>query len=436
MGVCFTVWGPVAAWAAPVKWTSEIKKDYADQAAWVELLTQMRENHFHYGTVVGAERLLQYFSDIKTKEFAYQTLVESGDAGFPFSLSPDFIAGDIELSATDNFAQTYNLYKATTNAQKNMNKWADNYFNKIDKANFGKYLLYKALESARNKKYDEATLALDQLLAKAKGPENATLAKRAARTLARMLYEQTLYQQSFDIYQNYLLRLNPVDDLDWIEAAWALYRLGRDEEALGYLFNIDAGHPGYIYLEQYIIRSLIYREKCDQKATASLGESFDKAFGTTLEGIKTGKSLKQFPLLKKIYLGNNDYYKIDRLAMELNLEKKRLSELPRKLRDRADFLYTTELTNLERQRDSAEEEALDGAGRSLLILAESLRFLKFDVAREKYNPDKVFAPDPPPLDKVITENSPTNFDIHWIQWGDLWRDERLLMRALIKNRCE
>ena len=425
--------------SAPVKtWTGSLKKDFDDPQKWVLLIQDMKDKHFHYGVILASERMLQYFSDVKSKEFAYQNIIEGIDSGYPFSLTADFISGDIELSAADNFSQSYNLYKATASTQKNMSKWAENYFGRIDKANFPKYLFYKSLEALNAKKIDEALNYLDDTLARTKGPEYAALAAKAARTLARLLYSQGQYKQSLEVYQNYLLKLNPIEPLDWLETAWNLYRLNRNEEALGILYNLESINDGEIDLEKYIIRSLIYRDQCDSEATEKLSRGFDQIFGTTLEAIKTGKPLKNFPLLKRIYLGHSEYYRPMRILKEIDFEKKRIGDLKRVSRPFADFLYSTEIINLNRIADASEEEALDGAARSLVILSESLRFVKFEVAREKFNPDKVFAPNepPPPEIQIITQTQASTFDIHWIQWNDFWRDERLLYRVKLKRKCE
>ena len=424
------------SFAATAKWSSEIKPGFDDSSKWMALLNQMHEQHFHYGMVAGSERMLQYFIDIKSKEFAYQSLVRSVDEGYPYSLSHDFIAGDLELTTSDSFAQSYNLYKATANTQKNMAKWAENYFNRVDKINFNKYLFYHALESAKSKKLDDTLAFLDQTLNKVKETDQAPLARKAARTLARTLYANAQYKQSLDIYQNYLLKLNPIDMEDWIEAAWNLFRLGQEDLALGYLFNLDSLTTPDIYLEPYVIRSLIYRNKCDAQATEALNQEFEAKFGATLEGIKTGKALKSFPVLKLIYNGTSEYARTTRILNELQLEKKRVPELPSEQRALADFLYSSEINSMTRKVEASEEEALDAAARNLVIMSESLKFLKFDVAREKFNPDKVFAADNDAVPNVITEKAPMIFEIHWVQWNDYWRDERLLYKSLIKSRCQ
>jgi len=420
------------------KWTGAVLKDFDNADLWTELVSKMKENHLDYGAEAGAERMLEYFPDLKSKEFAYQTIVELIDFGYPFNLRPAFMSGDLEVTGKDNFAQSYNLYKATVDSDKDMPKWADNYFNRIEKDKFPKYLFYQALKEFNAKKLDDSLAHLDKALVNLQDPEQLSLSKKISRTMARIYYEQTKYKESLDIYQNYLLRLNPIEPSDWVEAAWALYRLGRFEEALGYLYNFENKDSNSdVYLEKYIIRALIYREKCANSYTRSLSQSFDKDFGSTIEKIKLGESLKSLPLLRRLVDKGSDYRRAIKSIEEMQLENKRVTELPSSLRRVAKYLYYTEIKNMLKTQDAAEDAALSDAARKLVIMGESLRFLQFDVIREQYNPDKVFAPPPPPPTEDLVETLPDNrFMLHWLQWGDFWRDERTAYKGLLKNWCQ
>jgi len=423
------------------KWTGVVVKEFDNSQLWIDLVTQLRDAKMSYGAVVGSERILDYFTDLKSKEFAYQSIVDLIDFGYPFNLRSVFMAGDLELTGKENFNQSYNLYKATVDLEKNMPKWANNYFSRVDMANFPKYLFYQAINEFNAKKLDESLVHLDKALTGLQDPSQLSLSKKVARTMARIYYEQTHYKEAFDIYQNYLLQLNPVEPLDWLEAAWSLYRLGRFEEALGYLYNLEIAesdvYPGHdLNLEKYIIRALIYREKCATSYTSSLSDAFEKEFGPTIESIKLGAPLKSLPILNKIIDRNSDYRRAVKTISELQAENARVAKLPEKVRVVAEYLYSTAIKNLERTKAFAEDAALTDAARRLVVMGESLRFLQFDVVREQYNPDKVFAPPPPPIENLI-ENLPDNrFLLHWLQWGDYWRDEKTNYHGLLKNWCQ
>ncbi|MGZ3797141.1 MAG: tetratricopeptide repeat protein [Pseudobdellovibrionaceae bacterium] len=419
------------------KWTGTVIKEYDNSQLWMDLVTKMRELHMNYGAEAGSERILEYFSELKSKEFAYQNIVDLIDFGYPFNLRPVFMSGDLETAGKENFSQSYNLYKATLDLEKNMPKWADNYFAKVDKETFPKYLFYQALKEFNQKKLDDSLGHLQKALAAlTDSPLHLSLSKKMARTMARIYYEQTKYKESLDIYQTYLLKLNPIEQGDWIEAAWALYRLGKYEEALGYLYNMEVKDQTQdIYLEKFIIRALIYREKCATSYTSNLSKDFGKQFGSTIEKIKMGESLKSLPLLKRLIDRGSEYRRANKTIEELQAEIKLISKLPGNLQQTATFLYETEIKNISKNRDFAEDAALSDAARHLVVMGESLRFLQFDVIREQYNPDKVFAPPPEP--QSLVETLPDNrFLLHWIQWGDFWRDERMSYRGQLKNWCQ
>ena len=147
------------------KWTGTIVKEFNNSEAWIELVTGLKEQKMFYGAVAGSERILDYFADVKSKEFAYQNIVGLIDFGFPFSLRPVFMSGDLELNAKDNFSQSYNLYKASIDLEKKMPKWANNYFARVDKETFPKYLFYQGLKEFNEKKLDESLVHLEKALA-------------------------------------------------------------------------------------------------------------------------------------------------------------------------------------------------------------------------------------------------------------------------------
>ncbi len=418
------------------KWTGTVLKDFDDSDLWTELVAKMKDAKMNYGAVAGSQRMLDYFSDLKSKEFAYRSIVELIDFGYPYSLRNVFMSGDLELFGKESFNQSYNLYKASVDLDKNMPKWANNYFNRVDKENFPKYLFYQALNEFNKKNLDSSLIHLDKALNGLTDPAQLSLSKKVSRTMARIYYEQNRYKESFDIYENYLLKLNPIEPSDWVEAAWNLYRLGRFDEALGYLYNLEIPDPDQsVMMEKYIIRALIYREKCATAYTYRLGASFEKEFGPTIEKVKLGEGLSTLPLIKGIVDRNSDYRRVVKTIDELQREKKAISALPSKLRKVASYLYDTEIKQQEKSRQAYEDLALNEAARRLVIMGESLRFLQFDVIREKYNPDKVFVP-PPPVENLVETLPDNKFLLHWLQWGDYWRDERVHYRGLLKSWCQ
>ena len=420
------------------KWQGQVPKPAESPETWAKLIPELMKREMFYGALAGARDILNFFSDLPSKELAYGTIIKFIDLGYPFSTRTDFIPGDIDPSGNDNFAQSYLLYKGIINHDKKMEKWADYYFGKVDKENFPKYLFFRATEAYGKGQPTEAIALLLKGLAATHGPESVSLAKKEARTLARIRYELGDYEKSLEIYRSFLLKLDPLTPTDWLEAAWNLYQLKRYPEALGLIYNFESHSSGEtLQPEKYVLRGLIYREFCSVGATEQLIKSFNREFGAIINGIKLGEPLASFPQLVKIEQPETlEYRQYTHSMNELETEAKRISALPASLQALADYIYSSEITMLKRGRQYYEDQALEALSRHLVILGESLRFLKFDVAREKFNPDRVFAEPSVSPAKLVDSTDDQNFRLHWLQWGDYWRDERMLYQGLLKSKCE
>jgi tetratricopeptide (TPR) repeat protein len=419
------------------KWRSEIPKIAQDAGQWRKLLDEMKKNKFYYGELALSQRLLTFFADLDTKELAYRTIVDLVDQGYPFPTRKLFVPGDIDPLAEDAFEDSYNLYKALVNVGKS-NKWAKYYFDKLNKDKSPKYLFYQAVELYKDKKLQDAVPILLKLLENAKDPHQIVFTKKVARTLARIYYEQGEFEKSADIYMSFLLRTNPVTPSDYMEAAWAFYRLHRYDDALGILYNMESKAAHHlIFLEKYIIRALIYRDECGINTTASLIDSFEKEFGAVIDGIKMGEPLRNFPVLARVeHPETAEYRQAVKTLDELRREKRSVDLLDSSVRELANYLYDTEIKMLSRQKGVYEYEALEVLANHLVILGESLRFLKFDVAREKFNPDRVFREVQPKSKILVDDVDEMQFRLHWTQMGDYWRDERLNYKGLVRNICD
>jgi tetratricopeptide (TPR) repeat protein len=421
------------------KWLSTIPKFAEDAKLWRKLIEEMKDKHFKYGQLAVGNRLITFFADLETKEFAFRTIVDLIDEGYPFPTRKFFISGDIEPMAEDGFQDSYNLYKAMVNVEKKTEKWATYYFSKLNKEKSPKYLFYQAVDLYRQKKLPEAVLILHKVLENyTKDPKQVVFAKKVARTLARIYYEQGEFEKAADIYMSFLLRTNPVTPSDYMEAAWAFFRIRHYDDALGVLYNMESKAAHHlIFLEKYIIRALVYRDYCGVTTTESLINSFEKEFGAVIDGIKMGEPLRKFPILGRVeHAETAEYRQVVKSLDELSREKANVEDLDSSVRELANYLYDSEIKMLARQKGLYEDAALETLANHLVILGESLRFLKFDVAREKFNPDRVFRPESPKSKILVEDIDELQFRLHWTQMGDYWRDERLNYKGLIANICD
>lgn len=433
--------GAGPARAAEDKWQGAVPKLAQDNGAWVILSRNLVRSGMYYGALAAAKRMTIFFSDLPTKEAAYQTIVNLIDGGYPLPARELFATADIEPdpSAQPDFANSYYLYKAILSQDKKIDRWAEYYFAKVDRQNFPKYLYYKTLEQYGNGDLLGAADTLRKILARDLPAAQLPLLTKASRTLARIYFEQREYEKSLDIYESFLLRLNPIFPSDWLEAAWDHYYLKQYEKSLGDLYNLESKAAGAsINLEKYSLRALIYRHTCSQPRLDALIDSFNRNFGGFVSGIKRGAPLTDFPILKTVLLPENRVYNQNVTTLSnLNAEVPQISSLPAEQRALAGYLYRTEAQMLTRSIRAHTSQALSRVASELLVMSEQLRFLKFDIARSRFNPDTVFKPNPEqtPTPVLLEGADHETYSLSWPQVGEYWIDERNKYEGVLPNQC-
>lgn len=418
-------------------WRGTIPGFAQDPNRWALLLQKLEEKQMPHGALAAASRMLTLFTDLPTKELAYQTVIKLIDLGYPFPIRSVFAAGDIEPQSDKEFADSYYFYKATLAKEKGMERWAEHYFSFVDKENFPKYLFYSALDAYSKKDFSASEKLLKKILSLQLERSQLGLIKKVARTLARIYYELEQHEKSLDIYESFLLKLNPVTPSDWLETAWNRYHLRRFDRALGALYNLESVVPSdSVSLEKYLVRALIHQELCATNDMEALLGTFEKDFGKTLSAIKSGESLSHLESLTTLaHPANVDFHHIRTSVLALQEEQRGGFEFSPELRNLAEYLYRTELAALNNRIGFYRETALARAADQLIHFSESLRFLKFDVAREKYNPEVVFQRKDRVLSSLVRELPDERFQIRWLQQGDFWRDERPDYIGVVNNKC-
>jgi hypothetical protein len=128
-----------------IKWKSEIPQMASDPQKWIQLINELEENKRPYAMLSAGMRMLLLFPDVASQKFAFETIIKGIDIGYPNSLLHLFIIGNLEIDGSDELAQNYNFYKAVVNKMRGMEKWAKDYFEKLDAEKFNKFLFYQAI---------------------------------------------------------------------------------------------------------------------------------------------------------------------------------------------------------------------------------------------------------------------------------------------------
>lgn len=408
-----------------------------DPKPWIDMAHDMLDHGKPFGALAAAARMLVFFNDLSTKEEAYRIILAVVDRGYPFPVEPLFVPGDIEPTGPTDFSNDYFLYKYILNREKGLPRWSDHYLALIDQDKTPKLQFYNALVAYSKGDFPQAITLLKKVLGGNFGDGDAPFARKVARTLARVYFDAENYDQALDIYTSFLLKLNPLTPSDWLETAWTYYHLKRYPEALGVLYNLEskAGSQD-VSLEKYTIRALVYRALCALPRAEELEAQFDREYGPILTGIKHGEPLSRYPVLISLSVPENlRYQSILTSIGQLEKERKSIDRMSSERRAIASYLYSTELKVLRERLRGYQDSAYNAAASQLLTMDESMKFLKFEIARAKYDPSAVFraADDEGP----VMERNPDadEFIIHWLQPGDYWRDERGEYKGVIKSQC-
>ncbi len=425
---------------AKVKWEGKIPSIASKPERWHKMIDEMYKNEMYFGVLASSFRMIHFFDDLKSKEKAFQYLVALIDIGYPHSLMDIFFVGDLDRGEKDQFTQSYNFYKGVGNKLKNMQKWSDDFFKRLDKENFKKFKFYQAIELYNKGQLFESSIILDQILRSPLKESDFTFAKKVMRTKARIHFERKEYEKSLSYYDEFLLKVNPLTPSDWMEKAWNLYYLKKYDELMGTLYNLEAkSSKGYPSFEKYILRAQVYLENCRVKNITNLMRSFNKEFKSSVDGIVRGKRLSKLKQLHRVARTTHPQYKkvLDSIV-KLSKERKAIGELSGRNRSLAKYLYNSELVILKKYAGFYKEKALDQAAEELTMLSESLKFLGYSTAREKYNPLTVFIPREKETESLVDVIDYENkgFVFKWKQLGDYWRDERQKYYGSMDSKCD
>ena len=178
------------------KWKGVIPKTAKNSQKWRQLIVELEKRELNFGALAGAARLLILFSDLKSKDFAYRSILRIIDKGYPHDVLALFISGDLQLEEKkDEYSNSYNLNKAIINERHGIRKWSKHYFEKISKEDSAKFMLYASVEAFGRKNLGEAEVYPRTLLSKDLPVEKLPLVRKAARTLARILFQQEKYEK-------------------------------------------------------------------------------------------------------------------------------------------------------------------------------------------------------------------------------------------------
>jgi tetratricopeptide (TPR) repeat protein len=313
--------------------------------------------------------------------------------------------------------------------------WGDAHFTKIQQGTYyhNKYIFKRALRAIYTDRLDEAVADLKQVVRKAAG--GSSLKDDARKTLARLYYERGRFSEADFLYQQ--IEMNIVDQAqNLLERAWAHYRIGNSERAMGLLYSFEA--PSYensFTPEFYILKSFIYKDVCHYKTAMEVLEQFKVRYGQSLEHIYQRQPIQDDNAMLLVLLNKTKIKTVWKLLNLLQREHELVAAEPESdLKAYLDLLYKLKRQDVEKRFKVLVEDEYQKMADAMLKFEEEAHLMEYEIGIDMYqrvHDYHVEGKDP----EEKKSKSRNKVAIYAFQ-GEFWNDELDDYEVVLPDKCQ
>jgi tetratricopeptide (TPR) repeat protein len=341
--------------------------------------------------------------------------------------SYDFVEGDV--------ADFIHYYQGEYDWEHGLFNWGDEHFSKIERDSFYyyKFLFKRALRKIYADQVDEAVGILKKVIAEL--PDGDLLKDDARKILARLYYEKGKFAEADFIYQQ--IEMNIVEQAqNLLERAWAHYRLGNPERAMGLLYSFEA--PSYEHSftpEFYILKSFIYKDVCHYKKAMQVLEQFQDRYGGSLGGIYRRRPAHENQAMMLVILNKT---KIKRQWRFLNLleSEEKLVEVNSddRLKTYLRRLYALKRKEAEHRLKLLVTDEYEKMANAMLQFEEEAHLMEYEIGIDMYQRvnENHYGEDQPEREDVRDQKGRAVFNFQ----GEFWNDELDDYEVMLPNKCQ
>ena len=311
--------------------------------------------------------------------------------------------------------------------------WGSQHFSqiKVETHYYYKYLYKKALLALHRDQIDEAVSILKEIL-RSDGPSRL-LKDDVRKTLARLLYEKDQFQEADFMYHEIKKSiLAQAENL--LERAWAQYRMGNVEKAMGLLYSFEA--PSFrdaFKPEYFILKSFIYKDVCHYKKAMAVMDGFKSRYGDSLDIIYRRKNPADNHALMFFLLNKKQINQTWQFLDLLEREKSACAQFKDKaLRAYLEKLYNLQLEQSQHKLKVEIEEEYEKAADSLLQYEESTHLMEYEIGLDMYKRVYQYHYQE---DEQANPDDPTRGLVVYPFQGEFWNDELADYQVTLPNKC-
>jgi len=319
-------------------------------------------------------------------------------------------------------------------------RWGDEHFAKVTAGSLYDYRARELKAVHRLHAKDDLPGALeefDQLAQDAKAP--LPVRNDARLDAARLEYERKEFQKALLDYDSVELPLlDPGRGEIYLERAWIYYRLLDPSRAYGFLTALDApSFRGLFLPEKFLLRGLIYKDKCHYLSAKRAAREFSRRFHSTLDAIKVRDDLEKDSRLRNAALESGTAQKAEARFQIITREREDINRYASPfatpgLTGKLHEIYDLMGAEAERRRNILFDRALDSTADRFLRADENLRLLDYEIGLDIYR--RIKRGDRKKT-LALEDAPPVKGEVVYPFTGEYWNDELRNLRFFLKSRC-
>jgi hypothetical protein len=312
--------------------------------------------------------------------------------------------------------------------------WGNQHFSRIRPQThyYYQYIYKKALLALYQDNISEAIDLLKQVLRSDKPARK--LQDGARKTLARLLYEQQQFDEADFMYaQIEKSILEQAENL--LERAWAEYRMGNPEKAMGLLYAFEA--PSFrdaFKPEFYILKSFIYKDVCHYEKAMTVIEEFRSRYGGALEIIYSRDPYVDNHALMLYLLNKKHIHQIWKFLGLLEEERAACTEFKvPALRSYLEKLYDLQIEQSRNKLKYLIEKEYEKAANDLLQYEENAHLMEYEIGLDMYK--RVYEAHYQEDGNEGSDTPESKRAVYPFQ-GEFWNDELADYQVSLPNKCQ
>jgi hypothetical protein len=315
--------------------------------------------------------------------------------------------------------------------------WGDEHFAQIEDNSYyhNKYLFKQALREIATDQIDTAVATLKEVLRKS--PNGDRLTDDARKTLARLYYEQSKFSQADFLYQQ--IEMNIVEQAqNLLERAWAHYRLGNLERAMGLLYSFEA--PSYrnaFTPEFYILKSFIYKDVCHYKKAMNVLGEFKARYGLALDNIYSRGALQNNQAMLLVILNKPWIQRVWKFLELLENEQNRLARIHHpELAAYLNNLYTLKRKQYEQRFRLLVRDEYEKMANEMLRFEEEANLMEYEIGTDMYQRVSAISFKEGTSHQTESDGDAASLKAVYNFQGEFWNDELDDYEVVLPNKCD